>query len=329
MSRFVKTLQVILPNNTKLYSVFEAALPAAFKSARWLLSLMIPISLVVELLKFTGILAIISGYLNPVFQLLGLSGQCAFVFLTSITLNIYSAIAVISTLPLTMREITIMAFMCLVSHNLIMETIVQRKTGSSAITMVLIRLLTSLVGAIIFNLVLPASPITNSLMLTTAATSIPFWIVMKNWFIAALLLSIKVIVFVTTLMLIQKSLEAFGIFPILSKIFSPFLKILGLPEKASFLWIVANVVGLAYGSAIMFDELKNNRISKHETNLLNYHIAVSHSMLEDTLLFVAIGVSIWWITFPRIVFAMIIVWGRKLLAHKQFMNSYNSTAITL
>ena len=46
--------------------------------------------------------------------------------------------------------------------------------------------------------------------------------------------------------------------------------------------------------------------------LLNRSIAICHSLLEDTLLFVAIGAWALWITMPRLVLAAAAVWGYRL-----------------
>lgn len=292
--------------------ILRTALPSAFKTVAWLLSLMIPISLLVTLLQYYGIISLAAGLLNPLFHLLGLSGECAFVFLTSIFLNIYSAIAVIASLSLSMREITIVALMCLISHNMIIETIIQNKTGSSGIKMVFIRLFSSIIGALLLNYLLPVDNVKaiSQQMIQSQANTI--LLVVEEWGIKMFFLSIKVIVFVSGLMILQKILEKSGIIEMISRLLAPLLKIMGLPVRTSFLWIVANVLGLAYGSAIMIDELEKGKISREENDLLNHHVAVSHSLLEDTLLFMTIGVSAFWITIPRVLIAIAVVWMYRI-----------------
>ena len=109
-------------------------------------------------------------------------------------------------------------------------------------------------------------------------------------------------------MFLQKILDEFGFMKILSKLFKPLMKPMGLSNKISFHWIIANTIGLTYGSAIMIDQVETGKISLKDADYLNQHIAISHSLLEDTLLFVAIGVSAWWITFPRVAIAIVVVW---------------------
>lgn len=287
--------------------IFKSAIPPAFKTIRWLLSLMIPISLIVTLLQFFGIISWVAEFLNPAFKLIGLSGQCAFVFLTSILLNIYSAIAVISSLSLSMKEITILAVMCLISHNMIIESLIQKKTGTSVVQMVLLRILSSIFCAFVLNKIL-LNDNYQSITQNTLIDNTTLSIVMYNWLFNILELSVKVIFFVTSLMIIQKILEKSGIILLISKLLSPVLKIMGLPAKTSFLWIVSNVLGFAYSSAIIFEEVEKGNLSQKDINLFNYHVSISHSLLEDTLLFLAIGVSIIWLIIPRLILAIIAVW---------------------
>jgi hypothetical protein len=90
---------------------------------------------------------------------------------------------------------------------------------------------------------------------------------------------------------------------------------MGLYDDSSFLWFVAQTLGLTYGSAVMLDEVENNEITSRSANLLNFHIAINHSLLEDTLLFVAIGVPAAWIIFPRFILAILIVWSVRFIFH--------------
>ncbi|MHC1702484.1 MAG: nucleoside recognition domain-containing protein [Tenuifilaceae bacterium] len=298
----------------RLQSCVKSAMPSAIKTSLWFLKITIPISLTVTLLSYFGVLTIISQYLSPVFNLIGLPGEAALVYITSAFLNVYSAIAVITSIDFTIREMTILAIMSLIAHNLILETAVQKKTGSKVWHIILIRVGTSIVAAILLNTFLPAQM--GLLKLEMQTTSTPLLLdVLSSWGLSALKLSLKIVVLITLLMILQKILLEFKITDILSSIFKPFLKVMGLPESTSFMWLVANLLGLAYGSAVMIDEVQSGRLSKEDADLLNYHIAISHSNLEDLILFAAIGISVWWLLLPRIVFAMIAVWGRRLFLY--------------
>jgi hypothetical protein len=141
-----------------------------------------------------------------------------------------------------------------------------------------------------------------------ASNSLPFLEVMQNWLMGTLWLTLKLICIVVSLNILQSILDAFGVMAVLSRRITPLLRPMGLPANTAFLWIVAYVVGLAYGAAILIEHRKENKISAEDADLLNHHIAISHSMLEDTSLFLAIGAGLGWITLPRIALAIVVVW---------------------
>lgn len=296
----------------------KAAIKPSFKTIAWLLKIMIPVSLGVKILDYFGLLQWLAGLIKPVFSIWGLPGESALVILSGALLNIYSAIAIIDSLDFTIREITIMAIMVLIAHNLIIETAVQKKTGSSVLSMLSVRLVTAFLTGFIFNLILPAEA-SHMNHATAGAVHVtpPFSEFFSAWAISTLWLVVKIVVIVIGLQILHNVLEEFRIMDLLSKGFMPLMKLFGLPHRSSFLWLVANVVGLAYGSAIMIEYVKSGKATRYDANLLNHHIAISHSLLEDTLLFVAIGINAMWITLPRVLMAMVVVWGVRLFLKKK------------
>lgn len=294
--------------NQKIRESFQQAWHPALRSAWWLLKIMIPVSIGVTALQYLGVIQWLSGYLEPFFRLIGLRGEAALVLVTSAFLNLYSALAVIQTIPFTAKEVTILALMCLIAHNMVVETAVQKKTGSSARKMVLIRLSSALLAAICLHLLIPE---THRYFFTAVENNpdTPLREVVNNWLSSTLFLSTRLVLIVVLLNFVQKLMEAFGVMQFLSKLLAPLMHLFGLSRRTSFLWIVGNVVGLAYGAVILIETRKQHIISAREADRLNHHLAVSHSLLEDTLIFVAIGVPVLWITLPRILLAIGVVWG--------------------
>ena len=295
----------------RLSDSIRRAIKPALKTAWWLARIMIPVSFAVTMLQYWGVLQYIAQALEPFCRLLGLRGEAALVIVTTALMNIYSGIAVIQSIPFTAREICIMALMGLLAHNMIVETIVQKKTGSKGWQMVCIRIAGAIIGGVFLNLALPAN---DSIELPGMTNSqLPFLELMQNWLTGTLFLTLKLVCIVVSLNILQRILEEFGVMTVLARWISPLLHPMGLPANTAFLWIVANVVGLAYGSAILIEHRKENKISAEDANLLNHHIALSHSLLEDTSLFLAIGAGLGWITLPRIALAIMAVWLVKWL----------------
>jgi spore maturation protein SpmB len=125
------------------------------------------------------------------------------------------------------------------------------------------------------------------------------------------LTTLKILILVNLLLILQKVMEEFGLIKWLERPLRPLMRIFGLPEKTTFSWIVANAIGLAYGSAIMINLAEEGKLDRNDADLLNHHIAVSHSQLEDPLLFLTLGYTIHWLIWPRILIAMAAVWLRR------------------
>ena len=293
---------------SRLYKSSATAFPKALKTIWWLLKLIIPISLIVSFLQYWGIISQIALILSPAFSFIGLPGESAVVFITSIFLPLYGPIAIISSLPLDMREITILALMCLISHNLFVETAVQKKTGSSALIMFFLRISCSIIVAYILNLLLPAQVGINH-TIQQSRVFLNVQDMLHNWIISTGLLSLKISLIITGLMILQNLLKEFNILIVIARIFAPLMRLFGLTDDCSFLWFIAQTLGLAYGSAVSIEAVESKTISLKSANLLNYHIAINHSLLEDTLLFVAIGVPVGWIVAPRLFLAILVVWS--------------------
>jgi hypothetical protein len=293
----------------RIVSCVRLALPKATHTIVWLLKLMLPVALLVSFLQYWGVMDWLAGYLSPVFTHIGLPGASSIVFITSLFLPLYSALAVIATLTLGMREVTILAIMCLISHSLIIETAVQKRTGSSVLNMLVVRIGMSFVAAVLLNWLLPTtgfavSHSTEQAVHLTAVTDV-LWF----WVKSSMVLIIKVSLILYGLFILQNLLNEFNLLDKISNTFAPLMRLLGLSREVSFLWFVAQTLGLAYGSAVVIEQVEKGMVRKQDANMLNYHIAVNHSLLEDTLLFASIGVSVAWIVVPRIGLALLLVWG--------------------
>ena len=303
----------------RLSGAAKSALKPAFKTIFWILRLMLPITLLVACLHHAGAIGWMSGHLAPLFRFIGLSGEAVIVFLTSILLNIYAAIAVIATLGFDFRSVTVLAVMCLIAHNLVVETAIQKKTGASAVYVVVLRLSAALFAGAMLNLILPQN-MEGKLVLdhiTPDGNPESWGMVFAGWGMSMGRLVLQMSVFILGLNVLQSILREFGIIDLLPRPLQPLMKVFGLPVSTSFLWIVANCVGLAYGGMLMVNEMDKGLIRKSDARIFHSHIAISHSLLEDTLLFAAIGVGVFWLFVPRLLLATVVVWMQRLVGHKQ------------
>lgn len=297
----------------------KTACPGTWKSAKWLLKLMIPISLGVTMLQCSGILEWIAGYLNPIFEYLGLPGASAVIFISGATAGTYAGVAALMSIPLTLRQATILGIMMGLCHALPMECTVNSKTGSSFWKMGVIRILAAFVCALLLNQVLPE--LSEPFMYLGADPDSGLKEVFQTWLISQVKMVGMVFLIIYSLMVLQRVIEAYGWLRPLSDFLSPLMVVFGLPRKSAYMWLVGNVLGISYGAAVMLELQEKKLITARDSNEVNYHLIMSHSLLEDTIVFAATGISALWIIGSRVLFAMAVVWSRKaLLAAYRLMN---------
>ena len=294
----------------RIIECFKEAVPASWKSTKWLLKLMIPISLAVTLMQHFGILTWIATWINPLFVHFGLPGESAVAFISGATAGTYAGIAAMMSIPLTMKQASILALMIALCHALPMECAVNRKTGSSFWKMGAIRIVMALVCALILNIILP--DMQGKYIYLGAEADSSFWEVMKIWLISQVKMSLMVAFIIYSLMVVQRMLEAYRLLDPLSRLLSPLMAVFGLPRHASYMWLVGNVLGISYGSAVMVELEEKGLVTREEANDVNYHLIMNHSMLEDTIVFAATGISALLLITTRLCFALLLVWGRRI-----------------
>jgi len=289
-------------------SVKESVRPTT-KTTLWLLKIMLPISLVVTMAQHYGLIDALAVYLDPVMRFVGLPGKAAVGFLTGAFVTTYAGIAAMLQLSLTMREATIVGIMMCLCHALFVESAVNRRVGSSFWKMFCIRLFMAFVCAMYLNWVLPQEMDGRFGEGITMEAKDGNWL--WAWVLSSLKMSVLIYLLIFALMIVQRMVEHYGLMERMVRPLHPLMRLCGLPEHAAYMWIVGNILGVSYGSAVMLDLEEQGKITPEEANDVNYHLIMNHSLLEDTIVFASMGIPALWIISNRFLFALIVVWARK------------------
>lgn len=270
-------------------------------------------------MRYFKILPWLSATLGPLFNHFGLPGEAALAYVSGYFVNMYAMLAIAGSMDLTARAITILGVMSLCSHNMITETAVQGKTGANPVRVVITRTLAGFVLAFVLNLILPLSQSDIAMLggavgeseAAVAAVQPLFKELAVEWCYSTLSILVKMTLLIYSLAILQRILSEFGVIRWVSKFLKPLLLLFGLPARCSFLWIVANILGIAYGGAVMMEEVRAGKLSLRDIKLVNQHIGISHSNLEDLALVASIG-GIWWVMLlSRWAGSFILVWGYR------------------
>jgi len=106
------------------------------------------------------------------------------------------------------------------------------------------------------------------------------------------LLSVKQIamIVIPMLVILQFARET----QVLSKIsgwFHPFARLFNISEKGTLPLLVGIAFGLVYGSGIIIDAGQSGDLEPHDMKVVGTFLSLCHAVLEDTMIFVAIGAS--------------------------------------
>jgi len=295
----------------RIVGCVKEVLPSTTRTCIWIIKITVGVSLAMMLLKYFDILPWISNAVSPVFKIFGLPGAAALAYVSGYFVNVYSCIAVMTTLDLDWRALTILCTMVMCSHSMVLETAVLKKTGASGVRMVIVRTLSAFILGILLNLILPGSAGLSDVY-AVEGEKLPFLETLWEWFLSALKLVVMMVAIIYSLNILQRLLREFGIMEKIALVFRPLMYVFGLPSSTVFLWIVANIIGLGYGAAAMLDEMGRGEVSHRDVLLLDTHICISHSNLEDLLLLTACG-AVWWIMLlARWAMSIFLVWEQRL-----------------
>ncbi|HPP05930.1 MAG TPA: nucleoside recognition domain-containing protein [Syntrophorhabdaceae bacterium] len=118
-----------------------------------MVKVIVPCYLAIEIIKHLGIIRIVGDVFKPFMKFFGLPGEAAIGIIAGYTINLYAAIAVLTPLHLSTKEITIVALILGISHSLSVETPVTEKTGVNSWMLSGIRILVSLLAGAGLNLI--------------------------------------------------------------------------------------------------------------------------------------------------------------------------------
>lgn len=178
--------------------------------------------------------------------------------------------------------------------------------------MAVLRLAMALLTAWILNRILPENFTGTLLLVHREAGEVSFGAIMQGWAVTQARLLPLMFAMIVGLNVLQQILREFHLIDCLTTPMSPLMRLFGLSHDSAFLWIVLNTLGLAYGGSVMIGEVENGGISRRDARLLNAHAAMTHSTLEDTLLYFTLGVGLFWLLVPRVMMAMAVVWTMRL-----------------
>lgn len=270
--------------------------------------IIVPIAIAAEVLRTLGVIDAMAPYVEPLMALVGLPGELSLAVLLGILVGLWNAALLLYVLvpmdQLTVADVTIFSCLLLVAHALPMEQMIIKRAGPSFILTFALRLIGGFVFAAILNLILSA---TGWLSEPVA----PVWEPMQpteGWgpFLFELAKSMGMIfIILIVLILILDAFKALGIMKVLHAMIAPILRLVGIKGEAVNFTAVGIFLGIGYGGGLLIKEARSGTVAKDQILLSCVFMGFAHSMIEDTLFFIALGADPTAVILGRLIFAMI------------------------
>jgi hypothetical protein len=290
----------------QLETGIRTGIKKGWSSFVWICKIIVPVSFVAALIQWSGWLTQIYLLLQPLMSVINLPAAAALPIIVAMTVSFYAGIAIMVVLPLTSEETILIALFIMIAHMLIVEGIVQHKSGLNVIKATLVRIGGAVLSVFVVSQFFADTSQSISL-LASPAIQPPFFEALRAWAIDTLRLCGRVFVIIMLVMMALHASTSLGWIKYLVKFFKPLMKILGLPDQAATMWVTAAGFGLLYGSAVIMEEAKKGDLTKEELEHLQISIGINHSVVEESALFLVLGVNPLWLFIPRFVAAIIAV----------------------
>ncbi len=291
----------------------------SYVTAAELLKVTIPAIILTKILEELGLIVYIDRLLDPVMGLMGLPGELALVWATAIltsplaAIGVYGALA--PSLRLSVADVTVLASIMLIAHSLPVELSITKKAGAGIIPMALIRIIGGLIYGMLLNAVCSFTGIwqDSPIMLFNVGSpeqSIAQWIFGQSFNI------LKLCAVIFLVLLVMRILKSLGLFRLLEYLLKPLLPLFGMSHRAAPVTVVGMILGIAYGGALIIKETTAGTMDSREVFNSLALMSLSHGLIEDTLVMMALGAKLGGILWGRLLFSLLFIYVMvKILDH--------------
>jgi hypothetical protein len=274
---------------------WRAGVASGLRTAWELGKVVFPITLLVSLLRHTALFDWLMGALSPLMGLIGLPGEAAVPIVLGNLLNLYAAIGAILSLELTVKQVFILALMLSFSHTMPVEVAVCRKVGVSVLAVISFRVSLAVASAVLVNALWPGGgeAARYGLLPAGAEADPEGWgevFVGALWSATAGVLQLALIVI--PVMVLIRALQDLGALDRFASLVRPLLRPFGIAPRGSVTMAGGLLFGLAFGAGVIIEQVRQQKFAKRDITLIVLFLCACHAVVEDTLIFVPLGIPV-------------------------------------
>jgi hypothetical protein len=283
----------------------------SLKTSAELLKVTIPAIIATKILEELGLVYVIGKALDPLMGLMGLPGELGLVWATAIFTTPFGGIGVYvalgPSLNLSGADMTVLCSVMLIAHSLPVELSITKKAGGGVLPLAVLRLGGALVYGILLNqlctrLQLWQEPAVMLFKATPQEESL------LQWFTGQATNIVLICGVIFLVLLAMRILKAVGFIGLLEFLLKPLLPLFGMTQKAAPVTVVGMILGIAYGGAMIIKETTTGNMESREVFNALALMSLSHGLIEDTLVMMALGAKLGGIFWGRLLFSLTLIY---------------------
>jgi hypothetical protein len=287
--------------------------------------IMLPVMVVVQVGQEFGLVDLVGQFIAPAMALLDLPPEAGIIWATTLLTGIYGGIASLSglagTLDMTVGQFSALCAMMLIAHSIPVEQAIVRKAGAGFGVTSLLRIGTAAIYGGIMSWACHlsgtlADPISfewlrgSSIVAGSASAGYLGWLQATAFSLAL------TYVIILALVLVLDGMDKLGMTRRITRALTPVLRVSGLDPDVAPVTTVGVLLGLTYGGALIIEEAAKQNFTARTRFLALSWLSLSHSLIEDTLLVVALGADVWVVLVGRVAITLAIVAALARLTYR-------------
>jgi len=119
-------------------------------------------------------------------------------------------------------------------------------------------------------------------------------------------LLLRVFLIVVPIMVALELFEGTRAFRAVVRAWARVVRHVGLDERSAAPTLIGFLFGLAYGGGVIVRDVRRHDLSRRQVFIMSTFLSMVHAIVEDSLIFIALGASFVWVVGYRIVWAALV-----------------------
>lgn len=270
---------------------------------------MLPVMIAVEVGQRLGWVDALGRAIAPAMGWIGLPPEAGLIWITGVFVGVYGAIgALIGLAPgleMSAGQFSALCSMILFAHAIPVEQAIVRRAGGSFLVTAALRIGVALAygAAVAWTCRLTgllAGPVAFDWLSGSTLAGETSGVGVLGWIEATAFSLAVTFAIIVGLLVLLDVLERTGITRRITAALAPLLRVSGLDASAAPVTTVGVLLGLTYGGALIIEEAQRQRFSARTRFLALAWLSLSHALIEDTVLLVALGANVWVVLVGRV-----------------------------